>query len=293
MKKYIIKIAKSSIILVALCVSNAYAQLSPPASMYFLNEYLYNPAMAGKTEGLGVGLSYKNNLTSSDINVKTNILTVEYGKGKNGFGLSAYNDKDGLISLNKFAASYAYNLKTSATSNLRFGLSVGLSKSSIDENYVGEFNDPMIYEINQRGYVFDADLGINYSNEKIDVSISAPNWRGVVSENDVVQQNYTTLYASAAYTLFDGLTKLTPKVVYRSVKYAQDVLDIGANAQFAGGKFNLLAFYHTDKAASFGLGFDIVKKYKVQAAYAMPLTSGISNFGYSAFELGLKVKINK
>jgi type IX secretion system PorP/SprF family membrane protein len=91
------------------------AQVSPPTSMYYLNEYLYNPAAAGKKQGLNIGLSYKNNLTGSNGQTVANTVTVDYGMGKNGFGLSVNTDKDGILNVNRFAASYAYNVQTSKT----------------------------------------------------------------------------------------------------------------------------------------------------------------------------------
>ena len=275
--------------------SELKAQVSPPMSMYYLNEYLYNPAVAGKRQGLNVGLSYKNNLTGSNGQSVANTVTVDYGMGKNGFGLSVVTDKDGLLNVNRFSASYAYNVKTSETGNLRFGLSVGMSSLKVNmSDIIGDGTDLIPQQFNEQGYIFDGDLGVNYEDGKLSLSAVAPNLRSLIySENVNDGYNYSTFYVSAAYQVLDGPIKLTPKVLYRGLDGYDNVFDVGVNAQFAEDKFNLLAFYHSSNSLSFGMGFNILKKYQMQASYSLPINNNLKKYTYGGVELGLKVNLSK
>ncbi|WP_461791528.1 PorP/SprF family type IX secretion system membrane protein [Pedobacter sp.] len=278
-----------------LATSKLYAQVNPPLSMYYLNEYLYNPAIAGKKQGLNIGAFYKNNLTGSNGQTVANTLTLDYGTGKSGFGLTVNTDKDGVLNVNKFAATYAYNLKTSANGNLRFGLSAGVTSLKIDmADVIGDLDDPIPTQFNDQGYVFDGDLGVNYATDKLNLSVVAPNLRSLIyTENVNDGYNYTTFYAAAAYQVTDGTIKLTPKAMYRGMKGYDGVLDVGLNAQLLNDKFNILAFYHTSNNVSFGLGFDILAKYQLQASYSLPINSNLQKYTYGNVELGIKINLYK
>jgi type IX secretion system PorP/SprF family membrane protein len=270
------------------------AQVNPPLSMYYLNEYLYNPAMAGKYQGLNLGAFYKNNLTGSNGQTVANTLTLDYGKGKSGFGLIVNADKDGVLNVNKFAATYAYNLKTSEDGNLRFGVSAGATSVKINmSDVVGDMDDPIL-QYAEQGYVFDGDLGVSYTTTKLSLSAVAPNLRSLIyTENINDGYNYTTFYAAAAYQVTEGAIKLTPKVMYRGLKGYDGILDLGVNAQFFEDKFNLLAFYHTSNSLSFGVGFNVLSKYQLQASYSVPVSSNLQKYTYGNVELGLKLNLFK
>lgn len=284
-----------AIIIIILITINAKAQVSPPMSMYYLNEYLYNPAAAGKVQGLNIGLSYKNNLSGTNGETVANTITLDYGRGKSGFGLAVSTDKDGVLNVNRFAATYAYDVQTSKTGNLRFGLSAGVTSLKVNmADIIGEVDDQLVQQFNDQGYIFDGDLGVHYSDEKLSLSAVAPNLRNLIySENINDGYNYSKYYFSAAYQVLDGPIKLTPKVLYRGLDGYDNVIDAGVNAQFADDKFNLLAFYHSSNAVSFGVGFSIQKKYQMQASYSLPINSNLKKYTYGGVELGLKINLSK
>jgi len=284
-----------TIIILFLVSVDLKAQVSPPISMYYLNEYLYNPAAAGGKQGLNIGLSYRNDLTGTNGQTVANTITLDYGMGKSGFGLSVNTDKDGILNVNRFAATYAYNVKTSATGNLRFGLSAGVTSVKVDmSDIIGEVDDQLVQQFNDQGYIFDGDLGVHYADGKLSLSAVAPNLRSLIySENVNDGYNYSTFYFSAAYQVLGGPIKLTPKILYRGLDGYDNVIDAGVNAQFADDKFNLLAFYHSSNAMSFGLGFNIQKKYQMQASYSLPINSNLKKYTYGGVELGLKVNLSK
>lgn len=296
MKRININKYSLAILLAALfSIITAKAQVSPPMSMYYLNEYLYNPALAGKKQGLNVGLSYKNNLTGSNGQTVANTITLDYGKDKSGFGLFFNNDKDGLINVNKLAVTYAYGIQTSETGRLRFGLSAGATSLKLDNSsIIGDQDDILPQQYNDQGYVFDGDLGAHYYDDKLSLSAVMPNLRSLVNSNEVNDgYNYSTFYLSAAYKLIGGSVNFIPKVMYRGLKGYDGILDLGVNAQFADEKLNLMAFYHSSNSLSFGLGFAVQKKYQIQASYALPINSNLKKYTYGGVELGVKANFSK
>lgn len=287
--------------LVTLCglilSSYTYAQVSPPMSMYFLNEYLYNPAAAGKNVGFNVGASYKNNLTGNNGETLTGTLTLDYAYGKSGFGLYATIDKDGVLDASRYAATYAYNLKTSDKGNLRFGVSLGASAIKLNmSKVVGDISDPEIANFNDQGYVFDGDFGVNYNHDnKLNIAAVVPNLRSVFySQNVNDGYNYTSYFFSASYKFnIDNSIVLAPIAMYRGLKDYDAILDAGVNILLDEEKFNLMALYHTNNSASFGVGFNVDKKYKFQASYALPINSNLKRYTYGGVELGLRATFGK
>ncbi len=271
------------------------AQVSPPTSMYFLNEYLYNPAAAGKKQGINLGVSYKNNLTGDNGQSLSNTATLDYGRGKSGFGLSVNTDKDGLIDVNKFAASYAYNVQLSDKGNLRFGLSAGVTSLKINtSDIIGDPGDQLVDQYNDQGYIFDGDFGVYYTFDKLSIGAVLPNLRNLVYSDNVSDgYTYSTFYFSAAYQFLEGPVTLTPKVLYRGIKYYDYIIDAGVNAQFADDKFNLMAFYHSSNSLSFGVGYTALKKYQMQLSYSLPINSNLQKYTYGGVELGLKLNFSK
>lgn len=276
---------------------NAIAQVTPPMSMYYMNEYLYNPAAAGKNQGLNIGVSYKNNLTGTNGQTETSTFTADFGKGKNGFGIYATIDKDGLLDASRFAASYAYNLKTSDVGNLRFGVSLGASALKISTSrIIGDLSDVLVQDFNDQGYIIDGDFGISYlHDDRFSISASLPNLRSVFYSQDVNDgYNYTTFYVSSSYKIaLDNSLSIVPLAMYRGLKGYDGILDAGVNVLLAQEKFNVMALYHTNNNVSFGLGFTASNKYQFQASYAMPINSNLRNYTYGGVELGLRLKFGK
>ena len=295
MKKNKILYCIGGVVLLMMTTVSVNAQVSPPISMYYLNEYLYNPAVAGRDFGVNLGLSYKNNLVGENGQSVANTATLTYAKGKSGFGLMVNTDKDGLLNVSRYAFSYAYNLKMAETSSLKFGLSVGATSLKIDNSRIfGDLDDVEIQNFNDQGHVLDADFGVNYSNGNLNLSAVAPNLRNLMSADAVSDgYNYSTFYLSAAYKFVNGGMGITPKVLYRGLNGYDAVLDAGVNIQLAEDQFNLIALYHTNNSLSFGMGFLILDKYHMQASYALPINSNLKKYTYGGVELGLKLNFGK
>lgn len=292
----------TTLMVVLLSASYLQAQVNPPMSMYYLNEYLYNPAAAGKKGGFNLGASYQNNLAGSNGETLISALTLDYAHGKSGFGLYAYIDKGApFLEYSSFAASYAYNLKTSEVGNLRFGISLGASAVKINTNdIVGDPNDPQIARIDDVGYVFDGDFGVNYvHNNKLNINAVLPNIRSLVYAEDkenVGLDNFSPAmyYFSASYKFtLDNSIAIAPIAMYRGIKDYDGILDAGVNVLLSNERLNLMALYHTNNNVSAGIGYNVAGKYQFQASYAMPINTNLRVQSYGAVELGVRLNFGK
>lgn len=283
-----------AMVLIAL---RAGAQLGPMSAQYFQNPYLANPAMAGVKQGLEVSLGYRSQWSRIPGAPEQQALTLAYGKNRTGWGVNLYLDRAGLQRQLRALASYAYHLPLSTEQALHFGLSVGISQQRLSlEDIQGRPDDLSAQRYNDRDAYLDGDFGIAYTYNGFRIEASLPNLDRLLRsnrENGMV--DIATFYAAAGYKF--GLTsdqniQLEPKMAYRGVKGFDSVVDAGAAFWFEDGQLMLSGLYHSSKSATFGLGMDLKKRYRVLATYTTQ-TSALSNYTNGSFELGLGIKLGK
>jgi len=284
-------------LMIVLATLQAKAQLGPFSAQYFQNPYLANPAMAGINQGVEVSLGYRSQWSKIPGAPEQQALTLEYGKNRTGWGVNLYLDKAGLQRQLRALASYAYHLPLSTEQALHFGLSVGISQQRLSlADIQGSPDDLSAQRYNDRDAYLDGDFGIAYTYNGFRLEASLPNLDRLLRanrENGMV--DIATFYAAAGYKF--GLTadqslQLEPKVVYRGVKGFDSVLDAGAAFWFEDGQLMLSGLYHSSKSATFGLGMNLKKKYRVLATYTTQ-TSALSNYTNGSFELGLGIHLGK
>jgi len=275
----------------------AGAQLGPMSAQYFQNPYLANPAMAGVNQGLEVSLGYRSQWSKIPGAPEQQALTLAYGRNRTGWGVNLYLDRAGLQRQLRALASYAYHLPISTEQALHFGLSVGISQQRLSlEDVQGRPDDLSAQRYNDREAYLDGDFGIAYTYNGFRLEAALPNLDRLLRSN---RQNglvdMATFYAAAGYRF--GLTadknvQMEPKVAYRGVKGFDSVVDAGAAFWFEDGQLMLSGLYHSSKSATFGLGMDLKRKYRVLGTYTTQ-TSGLGNYANGSFELGLGIRLGK
>jgi len=286
-KKYI---ATAFILGSVICTTKVKAQLNPLSSEYFSNQYLFNPAMAGVSQGLDINLDYRKQSVGVQGSPSTEAGTVEYGMNKSGLGVNLYNDVSGLLRTTRAVVTYAYHLPLSGDGqNLNFGISGGLLNQHVEvSNIVGDPSDAAVAQFNNKQNYFDGDFGISYTSNKLTLQAVAPNLHMLFSETGTADKSLA--FASASYKLGDpkDLT-LEPKVIFRAIKGETSIVDAGANLAFNENLFSVQALYHTNKSATFGIGINKTS-YAILAFY----TTNTSTLNYNAngdLELGIRFKL--
>lgn len=277
--------------LVVVYINKSSAQISPLVSMYYQNQYMINPAMAGFDKGLNINANYKHELAGSKGEVATNALTIDYKLNKAGVGININMDRDGLVRTDKYAATYAYHLPVAENKDLHFGLSAGITSEKLNNSeIIGDMDDPLIMEYNSLEPSFDADLGVAYTSETLSGQFVLPNLRRVINSNNI-DQIYTpiTVFASVGYKLKGKIGELEPKIAYRGLRYYDSVIDAGLQFTTVKKDFNFLLFYHTTNNITAGLGFAIHKNNQLLFSYVSPINSVMQQYTYGNLQIGLKL----
>ncbi|RNI31435.1 PorP/SprF family type IX secretion system membrane protein [Rufibacter latericius] len=300
-KLYNLKKGLSFFFLLFCCVAmvqEGAAQINPLKAMYFQNQYLANPAMAGVNGGLRVNLHYRNQWGSISDAPTTEAITADYGlSNKVGLGLNLGQNREGLLKRSRAMATYSYHLPLNqSTRQLHFGLSAGVVNEQIDmDEMVGDVDDNTVAKFNDQGPYFEGEVGVAYTDSKLTIQGSFPNIRAFLDKslNERNTVNRSTYFAAASYKLaFGSSVGVEPKVVYRGVKGYDDLIDAGANLTFVDNQFNVFGMYHSSENVTFGFGVDVKKRLAVTGMYTTgsPALNSLTGVKGS-FELGLRASL--
>jgi len=302
MKKIISTAGKSfSLLLIAvLAITEAKAQLNPLSAIYFQNQYLANPAMAGVEEGLLIDLAYRQQWSSMPGAPVTQSITTTYNGGKRvGLGISAFNEEAGLLKRTRVMGTYAYHLPLNGEgSKLSFGISLGFMDQRImNENIDGNPNDNSLGNYRRDTYI-DGDFGAAFTSKGLNVQMALPNLKYVVKQDEQVNGavDRATFFSSVSYkfTLSEGEdgVGLEPKVCFREVQNFKNLLDIGTNLTLANNKVNVLGMYHSSRSATIGMGVNCSPALHINGLYTSQ-ASEIRSFINGNFEINLKLNVSK
>jgi type IX secretion system PorP/SprF family membrane protein len=274
----------------------ADAQNGVFGSAWFQNQYLFNPAMSGlNAQEFNLNTAYQAPFNSVPGGPRALYATADYGfNNQVGAGLSVINDKEGLFSNTRIAATYSFHIKAGEQGQqINFGVSaVGILEKLNTYDITGNPNDPLIYNFNDRSMQFEADFGAAYTDDKLTAQATVPNMVALFGnrQRDVFEAQ--TLFVAVAYKVnvddsADGIA-IEPKLACRGYKGYQNVVDGGANVIFLKDVFSVYGLYHTSKTVSFGLGLKFLDALQLTAAYNTQ-TSPLQNFPLSnSFEVGLR-----
>lgn len=276
-------------------INTAFAQLSPMGNMYFYNQYLGNPAMAGANDQINLNLQYRKQFNDIPNAPTYQVFTGEYAyTDKAAFGLNVDISKRGLINATRIMGTYAYHLPVSTTGKLHFGVSAGVAKEFVNrQDITAENYDPVVSRFNDMGYRIDGDFGMAYTDSKLNLQAVWLNLRNQLNTdpNFVTGINYATFFTSASYKVAAGNDlSIEPKLVYRGIKGMDNIVEGGMGFTYQE-KINLFGLYHSTNNATVGAGFKY-NQFKLTAIYSIG-PSAIRSFTGGDFEIGLGWALNK
>ncbi|WP_256009606.1 PorP/SprF family type IX secretion system membrane protein [Desertivirga xinjiangensis] len=302
-KTLISKAGALSLLLLAFNNTKVSAQLHPLGAMYFQNQYLANPAMAGLEQGLRADLAYRKQWSSIPGAPETQSLTADYGSAKkSGVGISIYNDEAGLQKKTRVMGSYAYHLPLNSTgAKLSFGISLGfMDERLMNEkmNTVTPDYDVAVNKYADRETYVDGDFGFALSSNKLNFQGAIPNLKTFFGndqhKDELVDQ--ARYFASLSYKFYLANTLegmgIEPKVVYRDIRGYKSIADIGTNLTLANNQVNVMGMYHTNESATIGMGVKYRSLMQINGMYTSG-TSAIQGYTNGNFELNLRVNISK
>ena len=165
-------------ICLAIGLTNAYAQQVPFSSQYHANMITINPAMTGISDDGQAFLSHRSQYVGVQGGPQTSYFSIDnqIADGKNGIGLTIFNDITDILSRTSFMANYSYKAKFNEKSNLRFGLAMGLQNNRIDfdKAQVVNQNDQILFGPRQSQTVFNLDFGLALTLDKFQLGFAVP-----------------------------------------------------------------------------------------------------------------------
>lgn len=272
----------------------AFSQLNPMGSIYYQNQFLANPAMAGVNDGVTLNGAFKTQWVGVDGAPKIQYLTADYGLKNNKLGLGAllYSETAGAISRFRATVSYAYHIPlNNATNFIDFGLSAGIMNEYVNMGKVkGDLTDEVLNSFNERQLYLDGDFGIAYRMDKLTLQATLPNLKRFFKRDilrEVVDRSIYFIAAGYKFTTDKVVNSIEPKLVYRGVQNYYGIFDAGVNLQFLENKLMLNGVYHSTNSFTGGFGANYKNQFALLFQYTTN-TAQMKNFSNGEFEIGLK-----
>lgn len=284
------------------------AQQQSMYTNYLLNNYAYNPAVAGAQPYTQANMSYRNQWVGFQDAPKTYLISL-YGplkKVKNvALGGLIQSDKTGLISTNTGYLTFAYQLKINKKTQLGFGLSGGMKQYTVrlyDVKAYDKGDEYLAGSSTLNANVFDANAGLYLHGERFFMGLSCMNmlnnkitwknptgtlvrhWYGVIGYNIKLNKDFAVqpsiLCKYNNKNLFGKYRVSLPVQLDYSLKLSyKKMVWIGGN-------------YRTDDAVSFLMGVTIIKKLNIAYAYDYS-TSAIKKYNQGGHEISLNYNFIK
>lgn len=278
----------------------ASAQLNPFASMYFQNQYLSNPAMAGMGRGLNLNVALRQQWTTLPGSPQMQAVTADYyASSRMGLGINLTNDEAGLTRQTRTLVTYAYHVQLGGNNQrLSFGLSAGITDQHINYSEVdADQGDNQVMRYNNQNPYLDGDFGAAYTSDHLSVQAVLPNLGHLIRQNTLTAGVDRSIFFTAvsykiALTDFLGGSTLEPKIVFRGIHGYTDILDAGANLVIRDELLDFFALYHSTQSESFGFGARLIKDLHLIFFYTTE-TSALRTYANGDFEVALKYRISK
>lgn len=272
--------------------------INPPASQYFSNKYISNPAYAGagKQVGLLSTVSYIGQMEAIPGSPSTKLLTLDYkSNGNVGLGFMVSKESAGLFNNTRVMGSYAYQVAFNAegTTNLRLGLSFGYTRQMLDfSQIIATPGDAATVFFNNRASLLDADMGFVYTDRNFTLEGAAHNLRRSMEKSYTTDADFNLFYSAMSYNIkLNSEINITPKFVYRGVKNYDNITDFGAEISFKE-PLKIMAMYHSTKSTSMGFQYNRNNRWQFYGYYTTP-TRELVGLNAGAFELGVQLRTGK
>jgi len=274
------------------------AQQDAMYTHYMFNTQVINPAYAGSREAFTMTALHRSQWASHfDGNPVTQTLTMHTpARNENiGLGLSFFNDKLGPEKTTSLYADFAYQVRLSEKSTLRFGLKGGVSMHSID--YAGLNpdieDDPVLYGNPNSLWLPNFGFGLYYARERFYAGISVPR---LMEENFLdnsvsggaqfaLQRHY--FFIMGTYLSLTDDIDLKPTTYVKVTPGAPIELDLTANFIFYD-KFILGAMFRTRDAIGALAGFKITDQWTLGYSYDWSVMNRIPNNNFGSHEIVLR-----
>ncbi|MCR9289621.1 MAG: PorP/SprF family type IX secretion system membrane protein [Bacteroidetes bacterium] len=290
-------------LIVFLFGSGLFAQQYPLFTNYVLNDFSFNPAIAGSTKFVEAKFSYRTQWVGIEEAPKTRMVTVQGALKKIPIGVGGYiyNDVAGQLKRTGVSGALSYGLDPSEDMHIAIGLSGGLYNIRLGDAFLArDVVDPTLYGANERIWTPDLSIGTYMTMKNgLFVGLSAPQLlrRQFDFKDDV--NDATTDYVphfygmvGYAYPINEKLT-IEPSAFVKYTNGAPISFDVAAKVTFDQKYWGGLG-YRAEDAGSIMIGADISRNIGIAYAYDFTLSDlNEGSKGSHEFVLTLRFNNNK
>lgn len=295
LKFFIITLLKFSILIIPQAL---LSQQDAQYTQYIYNTNVINPAYAGTRGLLNLTALNRSQWAGLEGSPETQTLNFNTPVGISGIGLgvSFINDNIGPSSEQLLHVDFSYQIQTSKTHTLSFGVKAGLNLLNVD------FNSLQIFDPNDQGFTENINnrftpnigAGVYYFSDKWYLGLSVPNileTRHFDSESVLVARERQTFYLIAGYVFdlsFDW--KFKPATLTKISSGTSLSTDISANFLYRE-RFTFGASYRLGSAVSALAGFQVNDAWLIGYSYDAD-TTGLAEFNGGSHEIFMRLEFN-
>ncbi|MES2798528.1 MAG: type IX secretion system membrane protein PorP/SprF [Bacteroidota bacterium] len=292
---------KKIVFLLIAALSSYYsaAQQQATYSNYLMNEYFYNPAIAGSKDVHIANLQYRNQWVGFDgapSNFNANFYGSVKDKAKHGYGVSITNERAGLMNSTGVYVDYAYHFKLGQNVKLGLGVRPGYVQYRVRlyDAVVADQGDDVVTGSVYSANAFDVNTGFQLYSKKFFVMGSVQHLLTKAIKFTSFNSNLAFHYNFiAGYNISFKKSKLEiqPSVMVKYVKPIPVQYSAMLKTTF-NKKYWFGLIYRSDDAVGVSLGMTIKERFNLAYGYDYSI-SPIRKYNAGSHEVGLSFILTK
>lgn len=280
---------------------NAFAQQLPQYTQYMLNDFVINPAIAGRSNWYEIKSNNRYQWVGLTDAPRTYILSLQgpLRNPKMGVGGQLYTDIVGPTRRTGIMATYAYHVKLNEEYKLSFGLNAGIVQWAVDGSklILHDEGDLLMTTSYQSAIAPDFGSGLYLYSKKLYVSLGVPHiWRSNLKffhyQTTKDSRLEPHIYGLAGYKFNIGEDFiLEPSVMVKWVKPVPVKIDAGLKFSYQE-KVWIGAAYRTKDAVTALIGYQFKEWLMFGYSYDIT-TTPIRKYSTGTHEVMLGIKLAK
>jgi type IX secretion system PorP/SprF family membrane protein len=274
------------IILISLLISTSslFAQQIPQYTNYLLNQFAYNPAVAGSKGCLDVTLGHRTQWSGFEGapvttygSFNTTLKQDKFGLGyKHAMGLVVLQDSYGPFTRTKLKGAYSYHFPVSKKVLLSMGMFFGVEQIKFDASEVTLINNnDAAVNNSKRSTIFpEITPGIFLQSDKwfmgATLQQTLGNEQKSVGTKDTRLNRHGTLLGGLNIKLTDDWSVI-PSTLFKFSKAAPWAIDINTMVDYKN-KFSIGVSYRNIDAVAGLINFNLLNYFKVGYSYDYSLS---------------------
>lgn len=257
---------------------SSHAQETMPFVQYYTNLYQINPSYAGIDGQAHASLVYRKQWLGFPGAPSGALLSYHAPLRLHmSYGGQIYNEQQGFLNITNLLGTYAYTIVLKEHEAITFGMSAGVSSTSLGLSELGNITDPALLNA-KLGFGILGNAGLNYRKKNMLVGLSLP---GLFATNQASSESFAVKSPLLAGGIMFHATDriyfkrdryaIEPHVSYRYYLNNPGQFEVGALAHLNHKAWTGLSYRQ-------GLGLAAMAGVKLQNKYMISYSYGVRNF---------------